>query len=69
MPKQNDWFWMRRSGDAMDALEIPPTGDVVIREPQEGWSRAFYEAVVRRYLAVRVPRRRPHACIPARRSR
>ena len=53
MPKPNDWFWLRRSGDTMDALEIPPTGDVVIREPKEGWSRPFYEAVVQQYLAVR----------------
>jgi hypothetical protein len=27
------WFWMRR---AADALETPPAGDVVLREPPEG---------------------------------
>jgi hypothetical protein len=36
-----------------DEPAIPPSGDIVIREPKEGWSRAFYEAVVRQYLAVR----------------
>ena len=34
-------------------LEILPTGDVVIREPREGWSLAFYTAVLRQYFAVR----------------
>jgi len=32
---------------------MPPAGDVVIREPGEGWSRAFYEAVLAHYFAVR----------------
>jgi hypothetical protein len=36
-----------------DALEIPPAGDVVVREPKEGWSPTFYEAVLQRYFAVR----------------
>jgi len=36
-----------------DALEIPPAGDVVIREPHEGWSQGFYEAVVQHYFSVR----------------
>src|SRR5215213_7802844 len=35
------------------ALEILPAGDVVIREPREGWSLAFYTAVLRQYFAVR----------------
>ena len=34
-------------------LESLPTGDVVIREPREGWSLAFYTAVLRQYFAVR----------------
>jgi hypothetical protein len=38
---------------APGALEILPTGDVVIREPREGWSLAFYTAVLRQYFAVR----------------
>jgi len=33
--------------------EIPPSGDVVIEEPAEGWSRALYETAVWRYLVVR----------------
>ena len=33
--------------------EIPPSGDVVVREPKEGWSRAFYESVLQEYFAVR----------------
>jgi hypothetical protein len=50
MPSHNYWFWMRRT---VDALEIPPAGDVVIREPKEGWSPTAYEAVLQRYFAVR----------------
>ena len=46
--RTNNWLWR-----PADALEIPPAGDVVIREPKEGWSRAFYEAVLREYFAVR----------------
>src|SRR5215213_746854 len=46
--KNNAWLWR-----PADALQIPPAGDVVIREPQEGWSRAFYAAVVQHYFAVR----------------
>src|SRR4051812_22050187 len=49
MRRNDSWFWMR--GEA--ALEIPPAGDVVIREPREGWSPDFYEAVLQRYFAVR----------------
>jgi hypothetical protein len=48
MRRKQDHVW-RRGGE----LEVPPAGDVVIREPREGWSRAVYEAVVRQYLAVR----------------
>jgi len=36
-----------------DAPEILPSGDVVIREPREGWSRRYYEMVLRHYGAVR----------------
>ena len=53
MTNHNNWFWSRRSGDRAKAVVTLPTGDVVIREPTEGWSRAFYEVVVRRSLAVR----------------
>ena len=49
MRRDNYWFWMRRE----DALEIPPAGDVVLREPKAGWSPDFYEAVLQRYVAVR----------------
>ena len=34
-------------------MEIPPSGDVVIRAPRERWSRAVYEAVLQQYVAVR----------------
>jgi hypothetical protein len=53
MTNHHDWFWFRRAADAADAVEIPPTGDVVIREPQEVWSLASYTAVLRHYFAVR----------------
>jgi len=36
-----------------DELEIPPSGDVVIREPREGWSQGFYEAILQHYFSVR----------------
>lgn len=36
-----------------DALEIPPSGDVVIREPREGWSPDVYEAALPRYFVER----------------
>ena len=44
------WFGMRRPEDR---LKIPPSGDVVIREPKDGWSRAVYEAVLQHYFSVR----------------
>jgi hypothetical protein len=50
MRRDNTWFWMRRGEDEP---EILPSGDVVIREPKAGWSRTFYEAVLREYFAVR----------------
>ena len=46
--RTNSWLWR-----PAEEPEIPPSGDVVIREPKEGWSRAFYEAVLREYFAVR----------------
>jgi hypothetical protein len=46
--RYNDWLWR-----PADALEIPPAGDVVIREPKEGWSHGFYAAVLQHYFAVR----------------
>ena len=36
-----------------DPLAILPSGDTVIREPREGWSPGFYEAVLQQYVAVR----------------
>ena len=36
-----------------DPLAIPPSGDTVIREPREGWSPGFYEAVLQQYFMVR----------------
>src|SRR5215207_3267293 len=50
MRRDNTSFGMRR-WEAEP--EIPPSGEVVIREPKEGWSRDFYEAVLREYFAVR----------------
>jgi hypothetical protein len=44
----NDWLWRPAR-----ELRILPAGDVVVREPREGWSPAFYEAVLREYFAVR----------------
>jgi hypothetical protein len=49
MPSHNYWFWMRR----VDAVVIPPSGDVVLPEPAEGWSHGFYEAVLQRYFSIR----------------
>src|SRR5215203_4956257 len=46
--RTNAWLWR-----PAEEPEIPATGDVVIREPKEGWSRAFYEAVLQHYFAVR----------------
>jgi hypothetical protein len=48
--RESNNYWLQRP---VDALEIPPTGDVVIREPREGWSLAFYTAVLRQYFVVR----------------
>ena len=48
MTRNNDHLWR-----PVDALEMPPSGDVVIREPREGWSPAVYEAAVQRYFLVR----------------
>ena len=50
MRRNNYWFWMRR---LEDKLKIPPSGAVVIREPKEGWTPDFYDAVLQRYFAVR----------------
>jgi hypothetical protein len=46
--RTNAWLWR-----PAEEPEILPTGDVVIREPQEGWSRALYEAVLAHHFAVR----------------
>jgi len=53
MTKENDPRDRSRLWRAPDELEILPTGDVVIREPREGWSLAFYTPVLRQYFAVR----------------
>jgi hypothetical protein len=50
MRSDNTSFGMRRGEDEP---EIPPSSEVVIREPKAGWSRAFYEAVPTHYFAVR----------------
>ena len=50
MRNDSYWFGMRR---VEDTLKIPPSGDAVIREPKDGWSRAFHEAVVQHYFSVR----------------
>jgi hypothetical protein len=47
MPRKDNHFWRLAAG-----LEIPPAGDVEIREPKEGWSRVAYKAVVRANFAV-----------------
>src|SRR3954465_12942161 len=46
--KNDDWLW-RPAGD----VQTPPTGDVVIREPREGWSPAFYRTGLGQYFAGR----------------
>jgi hypothetical protein len=46
--RYNDWLG-RPAGD----LQIPPAGEVVIREPREAWSPGFYQAVLQQYFAVR----------------
>ncbi len=48
MARNDERLWR-----APDALEIPATGDVVIREPREGWSRAFYTMVLLQYFMQR----------------
>jgi hypothetical protein len=43
----------RRAWRAWEEPEIPLAGDVVLREPREGWSHGFYEAVLHHYVSVR----------------
>ena len=50
MRSDNTSFGMRRGEDEP---EIPPSGEVVIREPKAGRARPFYEAVLKHYFAVR----------------
>ena len=38
---------------AGEVPQIPLAGDVVVREPREGWSHGFYEAVLQHYCSVR----------------
>ncbi len=44
---RNDWLWR------WEAPPIPPSGDVIIREPKQGWSPAFYEMVLQHYFSIR----------------
>ena len=48
MDRDGDHHWWRAS----DVPEILPAGDVVLREPREGWSPGFYEAVLQQYFMV-----------------
>ena len=48
MTRNSDHLWR-----PADEPEIPPAGDVVLREPREGWSPAAYQAAVQRYFAMR----------------
>jgi hypothetical protein len=43
----------RRAWRSWAKPEILPAGDVVIREPANGWSRDFYETALREYFTVR----------------
>jgi hypothetical protein len=49
MAKRNERHLWRPAGE----VQISATGDVVVREPKEGWSPAFYQAVLAQYLAAR----------------
>src|SRR5215207_1802842 len=53
MTRNNDPRDRNRLWRPVDKPEIPSSGDVVIGEPKEGWSRAFYEAVLHHYFSVR----------------
>ena len=53
MTGKNEERHDRQVQRAAEELQILPTGDVVVREPREGWSLAFYTAVLRQYFAVR----------------
>jgi hypothetical protein len=48
MTKNSDRLWR-----SADELEIPPVGDVVLREPREGWSPEAYQTAVQRYVVAR----------------
>jgi hypothetical protein len=53
MTRKNQVRYHDRMWERADTPEIPPAGDVVIREPKEGWSQGFYEAVLQHYVSVR----------------
>ena len=53
MTRKNQVRYHDRMWERADTPEIPPAGDVVIREPREGWSPGFYEAVLQHYVSVR----------------
>jgi len=40
------WHWL-------DTPEILPSGDVVLREPREGWSHRYYAMALGQYVVVR----------------
>jgi hypothetical protein len=52
MTRKNQARYHDRMWQRADEPEIPPAGDVVIREPKEGWSHGFYEAVAQHYVSV-----------------
>ena len=43
----------RRAWRTWEEPEVPLAGDVVVREPREGWSHGFYQAVLQHYVSVR----------------
>ncbi|HZG69533.1 MAG TPA: hypothetical protein VEZ12_22555 [Herpetosiphonaceae bacterium] len=49
MEREQDHSWRRVS----DIPELRPAGDVVLREPREGWSHRSYAMVLGQYFAVR----------------
>ena len=53
MTRKNDPRDRSRLWRAPDELGIPPAGDVVIREPREGWSPDVYEAALQRSFGLR----------------
>ena len=48
MDRDQDRLWR-----ASERPEILPSGDVVLREPQDGWSHRYYAMALGQYFAVR----------------